>query len=122
MSGVPSTACALVTGTSVLAATCRGHAARPRERDVWNSRRTSHCRSRGVWCSRACSTRGHRGVAGACSGRRIAALDLGVIGRRVPAIRALPQGPQWLDHVVFGAAFGAVLDACDREGARSARM
>jgi hypothetical protein len=58
--------------------------------------------------------RGHRAVAGAVAGAGIAALDLGVVARRFPAIRALPQLPQWADHLVFGAVFGAVLDARDR--------
>ena len=40
-----------------------------------------------------------------------AALDLGVIGRRIPAIRALDQPPQWADHIAFGLTVGAVLRA-----------
>ncbi len=44
-----------------------------------------------------------RGVlGGAVAGLVIAALDLGVIGRRYPEIRALPRVPQVLDHVAFG--------------------
>jgi len=46
---------------------------------------------------------------GAVAGLGIAALDLAVIGRRIPAIRALPQGRQWADHVAFGLAVGLVL-------------
>ena len=46
---------------------------------------------------------------GAVAGLGIAALDLSVIGRRIPAIRALPQGRQWADHVAFGLAVGLVL-------------
>ena len=49
--------------------------------------------------------------AAVAGGLAIAALDLGVIGRRLPAIRALEQLPQWLDHVAFGLAVGAVLRA-----------
>jgi hypothetical protein len=48
---------------------------------------------------------------GAAGGLAIAALDLGVIGRRLPAIRTLPQGRQWADHVAYGLAVGAVLRA-----------
>jgi hypothetical protein len=44
---------------------------------------------------------------GAAAGLLIAALDLGVIGPK--EIRALPQWPQWLDHVVFGVAVGVTL-------------
>ncbi len=43
------------------------------------------------------------------AGLAIAALDLGVVGRRYPRIRALPQLPQVLDHVAYGATVGAVL-------------
>jgi hypothetical protein len=46
---------------------------------------------------------------GALCGLAIAALDLGVIGRRVPRVRALPLAPQLADHVVYGAVVGAVL-------------
>src|SRR5215216_6951938 len=46
------------------------------------------------------------GVAG---GLAIAALDLEVIGRRLPEIRRLPQPRQWADHVAYGLAVGAVL-------------
>jgi hypothetical protein len=42
-------------------------------------------------------------------GLAIAALDLLVIGRAFPRIRALPQGRQWADHVAYGATVGAVL-------------
>ena len=53
--------------------------------------------------------RGREAVTGVLGGLAIAALDLGVIGRRLPAIRALPQGRQWADHVAYGLAVGAVL-------------
>jgi hypothetical protein len=46
---------------------------------------------------------------GALAGLGIAALDLGVIGRRFGRIRALPQAPQVADHVAYGATVGAVL-------------
>jgi hypothetical protein len=48
-------------------------------------------------------------VTGALAGLGIAALDLGVIGRRIPAIRALAQPPQWADHVAYGLAVGTAL-------------
>jgi hypothetical protein len=46
------------------------------------------------------------GVAG---GLAIAALDLGLVGRRRPAIAALPQTAQWADHAAFGLAVALVL-------------
>jgi hypothetical protein len=46
---------------------------------------------------------------GALAGLAIAGLDLGVLGRRRPQIRALPLLPQVADHVAYGALVGAVL-------------
>jgi hypothetical protein len=46
---------------------------------------------------------------GLVGGLAIAALDLGLIGRRLPRIRALPQPRQWVDHAAYGMAVGAVL-------------
>jgi hypothetical protein len=46
---------------------------------------------------------------GAAAGLCIAALDLGLIGRRFARIHALPLGPQIADHVAYGAVVGAVL-------------
>ena len=53
--------------------------------------------------------RGREPLWGAVAGLGIAALDLGVIGRRIPAIRGLPQGRQWADHVAYGLTVGLVL-------------
>jgi hypothetical protein len=53
--------------------------------------------------------RGREPLGGLVAGLAIAALDLGVIGRRLPPIRALPQPRQWLDHAAYGLAVGAVL-------------
>jgi hypothetical protein len=47
--------------------------------------------------------------AGAAAGLAIAALDLGVAGRRVPRVRALPLGGQLADHAVYGIVVAAVL-------------
>jgi hypothetical protein len=55
-------------------------------------------------CGRGAATAG-----GALAGLAIAALDLGVVGRRVAPIAALPQGPQIADHVAFGAVAGWAL-------------
>jgi hypothetical protein len=43
---------------------------------------------------------------GAVAGLGIAALDLGVVGRHLPAIRELDLAPQLADHVAFGAIVG----------------
>jgi hypothetical protein len=45
-------------------------------------------------------------LSGLAAGLGIAALDLGVIGRRLPAIRALPQPRQWADHAAYGLVVG----------------
>jgi len=58
--------------------------------------------------------RRHTVLAGAVAGVGIAALDLGVVGRRLPAIRALDWRPQLLDHVAYGAIVGAVLSVSRR--------
>ena len=46
---------------------------------------------------------------GALAGVAIAALDLGVVGRRFPRVRELPLGPQLADHAAFGAIAGLLL-------------
>jgi len=48
---------------------------------------------------------------GAASGLAVAALDLGLIGRRFPRIRALPALPQVADHLAYGVVVAAVLSA-----------
>jgi hypothetical protein len=48
-------------------------------------------------------------VAGALAGLGIAALDLGLVGRRFPRVRALPLAPQVADHLVYGMTVGHVL-------------
>jgi hypothetical protein len=53
-------------------------------------------------------------VWGALAGLAIAGLDLGVLGRRWPRIRALPTVPQVADHVAFGALVGAVFSRAGR--------
>jgi hypothetical protein len=46
---------------------------------------------------------------GALAGLAIAALDLGLVGRRFPRIRALPVLPQVADHLAFGVVAGRLL-------------
>ena len=48
-------------------------------------------------------------VEGTVAGLAIAALDLGVVGRRYPAIGELDALPQVLDHVAFGAVAATAL-------------
>ena len=48
-------------------------------------------------------------ASGALAGIAIAALDLGLVARLFPRVRALPLVPQLADHVVYGATVGWVL-------------
>lgn len=47
---------------------------------------------------------------GAGAGLAIGLLNLVVVGRRYPAIRALPLAPQLADNVAFGVVFALVAD------------
>jgi len=46
---------------------------------------------------------------GALAGLAVAALDLGLLRRAFPRVRALPLGPQLADHAAFGAIAGLLL-------------
>lgn len=50
-------------------------------------------------------------VEGLAAGAVIAALDLGVVAKRFPAIAALDQGPQVLDHLAFGVVASVALSS-----------
>lgn len=52
----------------------------------------------------------HGAVCGAAAGLAIGAINLGIIGRRFPAIAALPLAPQLADNVAFGLVFALVAD------------
>jgi hypothetical protein len=113
LSGIPSTLHALATGGDPLqAARAAGSILLPQERRA------------GVLLAAAVPV--HLGVslfwtlvlarAGVCGARRgalaglaIAGLDLGLVGRRVPQIQALPLLPQVADHVAFGTIAGVLL-------------
>lgn len=115
LSGAPSTAWAIVAGQDPLAATrAAGSLLLPDE-----SRRgrlliaavVVHTGLSLGWAVALAATlpRRHTTAAGAVAGLAIAALDLGLIGRRLPRISALPVLPQVADHVAFGLVVGAVL-------------
>ena len=57
--------------------------------------------------------RRHPIIEGVLAGAGIAALDLGLIGRRLPVIRGLPQGRQWADHLAYGVTVTLVLGRRD---------
>ena len=52
----------------------------------------------------------HAVIWGTVAGLFVGAFNLGVVGRRFPAIRELPLGPQLADNMAFGALFAAVVD------------
>ena len=115
VSGVPSTAIALARGDDVLdGARAAGTILLPRET------RTLPLLAAAVPVHLALSLgwavvlervlpRGREPLGGVVGGLAIAALDLGLIGRRLPAIRALAQPRQWADHAAYGLAVGTVL-------------
>lgn len=47
---------------------------------------------------------------GATAGLAIGLVNVGMIGRRLPAIKALPLIPQLADNVAFGAVFALIVD------------
>jgi hypothetical protein len=52
--------------------------------------------------------RGREVATGGLAGIGIAALDLGILGRRFRRVRALPTLPQLADHLVYGVTVGYV--------------
>ncbi|MEV6832277.1 hypothetical protein [Amycolatopsis sp. NPDC051102] len=119
VSGIPSTVHALVTGGDVLAVTRAAGTLMPGKRDRPGvaAGLVAHVFVSAGWTGvLAAVSRRHRLGAGggAVAGLVIAALDLGIAARGYPAVRALPRGPQILDHLVFGAVTGALLDRPQR--------
>jgi hypothetical protein len=118
LSGLPSTAWALVTGADPLAAARAAGTLLPCRRadgSLVGGALVHAVISLGwtVVLARVLPA-GRRGRWGAVAGVAIAGFDLGLIGRRYPQIRALPPGPQVADHVAFGALAGAWLDVAAR--------
>jgi hypothetical protein len=115
VSGAPSTLHALATrGDAMAAAYAAGTMALPHERRgalLFLAAVPVHAALSVGWAEvlAAVLPRRRTAVWGALAGLGIAALDLGLIGRRFPRVRALPQLPQVADHVAYGATVGAVL-------------
>jgi hypothetical protein len=117
-SGIPSTLHALWTGRDVLATVrAAGSLLAPPGAGtsrVLASAVTAHTAISLGWGAAMGALLPRRGAVawGAAAGLAVAALDLGVVARRVPRlepIRRLPVGPQVADHLAFGAIVGAVL-------------
>ncbi len=124
LSGAPSTLHALVTGRDPLEATkAAGAILLPRESRTLPLVAAAIPVHLGLSLGWAVVLErlGVRGVArGAAAGLAIAALDLGVVGRRFPRVRALPQAPQVADHLLYGALVGYVL--AERAAETSSRV
>ena len=109
-SGVPSTVVTLLRREDVLdGARAAGKIILPREE------RTAVLLAAAVpvhlalslgWAAAIAALPRRNELTGLAAGLAIAALDLEVIGRRIPAIRALPQGRQWADHAAYGLTVG----------------
>jgi hypothetical protein len=120
LSGAPSTVHALATGRSPLAAVQAAgtlllpHDAPPIARAAAGL--VAHGAISLGWgvVLAAVLPRRRTVVWGALAGLVIAGIDLGVLGRRWPRIRALPLGPQVADHAAFGALVGAVVSRTGR--------
>jgi hypothetical protein len=117
VSGAPSTVVALLRGDDVLAATRAAGTLLPGRRDRPGvvAGLAAHA-VLSIWWGGVLTAVVRRvgggAVTGAVAGAAVAALDLGVVARHYPAIRALPQGRQWADHLVFGAVVGGTVPAC----------
>jgi hypothetical protein len=116
LSGAPSTAHALATGDSVLeGALAAGSILLPRERrpaPLLAAAVPVHLALSLGWAQVLARLlpRGRALRVAPAAGLAIAALDLGVIGRRFPRIHALQPLPQVADHLAYALAVAAVLD------------
>lgn len=114
LSGIPSTVFAILARRSPLEA-ARAAGALLGKPSLWRGA-VAHAAISIVWTWLLAAVLPDRdrpalsAVDGAVAGGAVAALDLGVIGRRVPAIRELPAIPQVADHLAFGAVAALVLD------------
>jgi hypothetical protein len=114
LSGIPSTAHALATGRDPFEAAYAAGAillARdPSRRRLLLAAVPAHLGISLAWTV-VLDRAGVQGARrGAVAGLVIAALDLGLVGRRAPRIRSLPLLPQLADHAAFGAIAGHLLD------------
>lgn len=111
-SGLPSTLHALLAGRDPLeATTAAGSILLPRERrtPVLAAAAVPVHLALGWGVVLARTLRRPTVPRGIAAGLAIAALDLGLVGRRLPGVRALPLLPQLADHAAYGAVAAAVL-------------
>jgi hypothetical protein len=126
VSGVPSTAYALARGRDPLeGAMAAGTLLLPRERRpalLLPAATIVHLTLSFGWALVLARTLPQRHAArwATLGGLAIAALDLGVVGRRFPAIRDLPPAPQVADHLAYAWTVAAVLARRRSRDSRSA--
>lgn len=117
LSGAPSTLHALATGRDPLEPTlAAGSILLPRESSRARLAAAAvpvHLALSLGWTLVLDRARVRGPLAGAAAGLAIAALDLGVVGRAFPRVRALPLLPQLADHALFGAVAASALVALD---------
>lgn len=112
VSGAPSTACTLAEGGDVLGSTRAVGAVAtddPSSQVVLGG--AAHLTISVAWAAVLAGLLPRRRpvLEGLAAGAAIAALDLGVVARRLPTIRALPQGRQWADHLAYGVTVALLL-------------
>jgi hypothetical protein len=112
-SGLPSTAYTVARGEDVLdGARAAGAIVLPHERRtpvLLAAAAPVHLTLSLGWAAAIAALPRRGPLVGVLAGLAIAALDLGLVGRRIPAIRALPQGRQWADHAAYGLGVGWAL-------------
>jgi hypothetical protein len=127
LGGAPSTAHALLTRTSPLEASlAAGTLLLPHEQRASRllaAAALAHAALSLGWAAvlAAVLPRRRTTLPAAAAGLAIAALDLGVVGRRFPRVRALPLVPQILDHVAYAVTVGKVLEWRRAAVSRSSR-
>jgi hypothetical protein len=115
LSGIPSTVHAVVTGRDPLDAIhAAGTILLPRETSPGRLLGAGVIAHLGVslgWTLVLDRVHVRSAGRGAVAGLAIAAIDLGLIGRRLPRIATLPLVPQLADHAAFSAISGHLLDS-----------
>ena len=128
VSGVPSTVHALLTGRDPLESSLTAGSLllgdEQRHGRLLAAGVVSHMSLSVGWALVLAVTlpRRRSALAGGAAGMGIAALDLGLVGRRLPAIRGLPHGRQWADHVAYRLTVGIVLRARRARAERAAAV
>jgi hypothetical protein len=124
VSGIPSTVHALATGRDVLEGSlAAGTLLLPHERRparLLPAAAAVHVTLSLGWSLvlTVALPRGGRAVWATLAALGIAGLDLGIVGRRFPRIRALPLLPQVADHLAYAWTVAAVLAWRRSPGAR----